>query len=234
MLADKDKNIYLFSLDVECDRNTSDGDEFTGRVPGNIDRYLEFLNKHNAHCTFFVMGNIARKYPEMLRKIEDQGHEVGCHSNLHTPLTEMDEASFKEDLQNNIASVKDAGIQSVRGFRAPFFSLTDKTPWAYKVMQEEGITYSSSVIPVKNPTYCWEGFNPRPSKFMHGVWELPMSTSGLPVLKDAFPEFSDKAFFRYLMFRNRDTVFDKLARLIQDDFQIMSYSRYIEKELEGK
>jgi hypothetical protein len=52
--------------------------------------------------------------------------------------------------------------------------------------------------------------------------------------KDAFPEFSDKAFFRYLMFRNRDTVFDKLARLIQDDFQIMSYSRYIEKELEGK
>ena len=153
------KNIFLFSIDVEDDRCTEqDNKYFSGKVPSNTKKYLNLLKAHKMKSTFFVLGNIARKYPELLRQIEDEGHEIACHSNMHIPLTQLDEKSFTKDLEKNISAIIEAGVSKPIGYRAPCFSMTDKTQWAYKVLEKFNFTYSSSVLPAKNPHYGWNGF----------------------------------------------------------------------------
>jgi polysaccharide deacetylase family protein (PEP-CTERM system associated) len=201
------ENVFLFSVDVEDDRPGPDNqNEFSGRVPGNVDRYLDFLKKHRMTCTFFVLGNIARKYPDLLRKIEDHGHEIACHSDQHRPMDQLDKTSFKVDLERNLAAIKEAGIAKVSGFRAPFLSLTESSSWAHGVLAEMGFTYSSSVLPAKNPHYGWDGFAKEPTLCEGGVWEIPITLSGFPVLN---VPFGGGVYFRALPYSLVATLFSR-------------------------
>lgn len=169
--------LFLFSIDLEDIRfRMKDGDRYAGRVPAMTHRYLDFLSRHKMKCTFFTVGDVARAYPSLVKEIADEGHEIACHSDVHIPLDKLGKEKFKDDLLRNIESIRKAGVNEVTGFRAPVFSLTKQTSWAYDILSELGFKYSSSVLPAASPLYGWPEFGAA-SKLMSNVLEIPMTVS---------------------------------------------------------
>lgn len=170
---------FLFSVDLEDVRMLlPDGDRYRERVPANVDRYLEFLESHGCRATFFTVGDVARRYPELIARIAEAGHELACHTSDHTPLERLGPDGLRRDLEANVGDLEKAGAPRARGFRAPIFSLTERTAWAYDVLRDLGFKYSSSVLPHANPMYGWDGFGGSCVQTPSGVWELPLSVSG--------------------------------------------------------
>lgn len=172
------KSTYLFSIDLEDVRfGLEDGDRYEARVPANTHRYLDWMDKYGFRCTFFVVGNIAAAYPELVKEIYDRGHEIGCHTLSHIPLDKRTPESFQKDLEENLDLLYKCGIpkEEIKGFRAPIFSLTEETKWAYEVLKKLGFSYSSSVLPAKNPLYGWENFGQKNRTMDNGILEIPMS-----------------------------------------------------------
>lgn len=166
---------YLFGVDLEDVRLQAPGGErYAPRVAHNVARYLDFLRRHDARGTFFVVGEVARAEPDLIRRIAGEGHEIACHSDRHVPLDRQDPATFREDVVRNVEALLSAGAVKVDGYRAPCFSLTEATRWAWPVLAELGFTWSSSVLPARSPLYGWPGFGQAP-RGMDGVLELPMT-----------------------------------------------------------
>jgi polysaccharide deacetylase family protein (PEP-CTERM system associated) len=117
------------------------------RFPQNIDRILKLLQKHNQTATFFCMGWIARKYPDEIRKIAELGYEVGCHSNMHQLIHSLTPSAYKQSMKDAILSIEDITGTPVRSYRAPGFSLTKETLWAYDILAELGIENDCSIFP---------------------------------------------------------------------------------------
>lgn len=177
-LGDQDKPVYLFSIDLEDVRTMVEGGErYRPRVVETTRRYLRFLERLGARCTFFCVGRTVRENVGLIKEIAAAGHELACHTDLHRPLTELTPQAFREDLRRNIGSLREAGVEDVIGFRAPMFSLVERTAWAHEVLGEEGIEYSSSVLPAKSPLFGWEGFGSVPRR-VGRVMELPMTLRG--------------------------------------------------------
>ncbi len=171
-----EKSIYLFSIDLEDVRLwMPNGEKYKERVPANTHAYMNWLNKHNFKCTFFTVGEVAEKYPWLIKEIIDEGHEIACHTNKHIPLDKQNPEDFKADLKLNVQYLNYAGAKDIVGFRAPIFSLTEKTKWAYEILTEFGFTYSSSVLPAKSPLYGWPDFGKLPKKINKQLIEIPMT-----------------------------------------------------------
>lgn len=172
---------YLFSVDLEDPRDTAiNGATYPDRVPHNTERLLALLQQQRAKTTFFVVGDIARRHPQLIRSIVSEGHEIACHTTSHVPLTQRTPEQFRADLEQNIALLQAAGAPDIRGFRAPIFSLTQATPWAYAVLKDLGIVYSSSVLPAPNPLYGWPEHGSA-VRDHDGVLEIPLTL--LPLLR---------------------------------------------------
>ena len=170
------KKHFLFSVDLEDVRHRMpDGERYEERVPLMTERYLHFLELHGMKATFFIVGDVAKKYPELVKKIVHAGHEVGCHTNKHVPLTEQSKETFRADLDENMEHLFNAGVKALYGFRAPVFSLTERSQWAYEVLIELGFVYSSSVLPAKNPLHGWENFGRDFKLIQNAIWELPIT-----------------------------------------------------------
>jgi polysaccharide deacetylase family protein (PEP-CTERM system associated) len=166
---------FLFSVDVEDPRlELADGESLPERVPVLVDRYLDFLRPRGAHGTFFVVGEVARRHPETIRRIGAEGHELACHSDSHMPLDRLGQARFRDDLRRNLEALEEAGGTGIRGYRAPCFSLTAEAGWAYEALAEAGCTYSSSVLPARSPLYGDPGFGTK-ARLIEGVVELPVT-----------------------------------------------------------
>ncbi len=167
---------YLFSIDLEDVRLLMpDGERHAERVPQMTDRYLEWLALRDARCTFFVVGDQAERYPELIAQIAHAGHEIACHTSTHAPLTTMNAETFRADLRRNVELIERCGVARPVGFRAPVFSLTQQTSWAHEVLADEGFIYSSSVLPAASPLFGWPGFGQAPRRMQSGIVELPMS-----------------------------------------------------------
>lgn len=170
--------IYLFSVDLEDIRLSIPNGvaRHAERVPTLTRRYLDFLEQdlNGSRATFFTVGEVARMYPSLIREIAERGHEVALHSHRHIALTELGPDGFKTDLDQSIQALESAGIREMKGFRAPTFSLTEKTAWAFEILEKRGFTYSSSVLPAKNPLFGWAEFGPS-ARRVGGILELPMS-----------------------------------------------------------
>jgi polysaccharide deacetylase family protein (PEP-CTERM system associated) len=174
---------FLFSIDLEDVRSMiPDGHRYAERVPLLVGRYLDILARRGLRCTFFTVGDVARRYPALVRELAAAGHEIACHGSDHIPLDRMGPDRFRDDLARNLADLADAGAGEVRGFRAPVYSLTERTRWAWEVMAELGIRYSSSVLPARHPLHGWPGYSREVSLTEPGVWELPFSLTGVPGL----------------------------------------------------
>jgi polysaccharide deacetylase family protein (PEP-CTERM system associated) len=171
----------LFSVDLEEFYPATPGsDARSTALPELVAHYLELLRRHDARCTFFVVGGVASRYPELLRTIAADGHELGCHGAFHRTLDEFTPEGFAADLRANREAVEAAAGGRVAGFRAPLLSLTGDTAWAHEVLAAEGFTYSSSVLPAPNPLYGWAEFGPAPRR-TGGILEIPVTLARLPV-----------------------------------------------------
>jgi polysaccharide deacetylase family protein (PEP-CTERM system associated) len=172
---------YLFSVDLEDPRDTAiNGARHPDRVPHNTERLLTLLQQQRVKTTFFVVGEIARRHPQLIRSIVSDGHEIACHTTSHVPLTQRTPAQLRADLDENIALLKAAGANDICGFRAPIFSLTQATPWVYDVLKDMGFAYSSSVLPAPNPLYGWPEHGTAVREH-NGIIEIPVSL--LPLLR---------------------------------------------------
>jgi polysaccharide deacetylase family protein (PEP-CTERM system associated) len=115
---------------------------------------LELLARHGWRSTFFVLGDVVREHPELIRRMVREGHELACHGMSHRPLWRATPDSFRAELREFRATVEAVlGHFPVTGFRAPTFSIDHSTPWALAVLAEEGYRYDSSVFPMRVKTY---------------------------------------------------------------------------------
>ena len=166
---------YLFSVDVEDPRlDLPDGERLPARVPALIDSYLNLLRRHESQGSFFFVGEVARRHPEIVARVAAEGNELGCHSDTHIPLDRLGQAPFRDDLLRNLDSLRAAGAGEIKGYRAPCFSMIAETGWAYEILAELGFTYSSSVLPARSPLYGNPRFGAGP-RLIEGVVELPVT-----------------------------------------------------------
>ncbi len=166
---------YLLSIDLEDVRFRMDNGKYLPeKLVINVIEYLSFLEKHDAKVTFFTVGDIAVHYPDLIKEITKKGHEIACHSLNHGHIDNHTPESFYKDISECKELLLKAGAETVIGYRAPRFSLTSETQWAYGMLAKAGFTYSSSVLPAKNPIYGWENFG-NAVKIMDGIIEIPMS-----------------------------------------------------------
>lgn len=118
-----------------------------------LDRYLDaILNKLDERrfkATFFCVGEMGRLFPQVVRKIQKRGHEIGCHSNTHTWLNKMSEQECREDTHTAVDSLEQCIGEKVKSYRAPAFSIGESNKWAFGILAENGIERDSSVFPAK-------------------------------------------------------------------------------------
>ena len=154
--------------------------ECESRVLRNTRRLLDLFERHGVEATFFVLGWTAEQTPGLVEEILAHGHEVASHGYSHTPLTRMTPDEFGRDLQRSVEVLRAAGAHDVAGYRAPSFTITRETLWAYDVLAECGFRYDSSVFPVGfHPDY---GLADAPLEIHtteSGIIELPLSVAEL-------------------------------------------------------
>jgi polysaccharide deacetylase family protein (PEP-CTERM system associated) len=158
----------------------------TARVRVSLEPILEMLSRRRIVCTFFVLGEVARQHPDLVRELHSAGHEIACHGMTHIPLWRLTETEFRGELREFKEVIKgiDPSI-SVVGFRAPTFSLDSRTSWALRVLDEEGFAYDSSIFPFANHVYGVPGAPLTPYKPDFGditkswdagrLWEFPLA-----------------------------------------------------------
>jgi polysaccharide deacetylase family protein (PEP-CTERM system associated) len=123
-------------------------------VREGVDVILALLRRHAVRATFFVLGDVAARFPELVREIAAGGHELASHGMTHRPLWALDRESFRQELRDSCAAVQAAAPGTeVVGFRAPTFSLDRSTAWALDVLREEGFLYDSSIFPLRVKLY---------------------------------------------------------------------------------
>ena len=126
--------------------NESSWGDFEYRLKENLDRILTLLNDSDTKATFFCLGWVARKYPDIIKLISSSGHEIGSHSNSHQLIYRHDRSFFRNDLEISIKSLEDITGKKVTSYRAPGFSLVEKTMWAFTELVAQGIEYDCSIF----------------------------------------------------------------------------------------
>ena len=132
-----------------------DWDSLESRVEHNTGLVLDLFAQAGVTGTFFTLGWVAARHPALIRRIVAAGHEIASHGWDHTRVFTMDAAAFRDDLRRARIALEDAGGVAVTGYRAPSFSIDARTPWAHRVLAEEGYAYSSSVAPIAHDHYGW-------------------------------------------------------------------------------
>lgn len=149
------------------------------RVERNIDIALALLDEAKAHATFFTLGWIAKRYPGIVRRIVDNGHELASHGYGHQRVSELSRSEFNEDISRAKKILEDLSGIPVIGYRAPSFSIGADNLWALDLLQEAGYQYSSSIYPIRHDHYGM----PDAPRFAHyprgndGMLELPPTTA---------------------------------------------------------
>lgn len=154
----------------------SQWDSVPCRVERNVDRVLELLARHHAHGTFFTLGWVAERYPQLVRRIADAGHEVASHGYAHERASDLSPEAFKADIRLAKAVLEDITGAAVSGYRAPSFSIGSANLWAHDCIAEVGYRYSSSVYPVKHDHYGIPDAPRFPWRLPNGLVEVPVST----------------------------------------------------------
>ncbi|MDZ7634140.1 MAG: DUF3473 domain-containing protein [Bacteroidales bacterium] len=132
--------------------------EPTVRVLNNTMRLLDLLSEHNTIATFFILGEVARTYPELVRNISEHGHELGIHGYSHDRYYNMTPVKAKEEIVSSKHLIEDITGKEVLGHRAPEFSIGKNNLWVLDLLLDAGIKYDSSIFPVKSDRYGWPGF----------------------------------------------------------------------------
>ena len=156
-----------------------DWDSLALRVEDNVLRILDMFAEADVSATFFTLGWVAQRHGPLMRKIVDAGHELASHGYDHTRVFTFDRTEFAEDIRKAREILEDASGVRITGYRAPSFSIDQRTPWAYMELHEQGYAYSSSVAPVVHDHYGWReaprfAFKPLP---WSDLIEIPVTTA---------------------------------------------------------
>lgn len=162
---------YNLRIDIK------DWDKCEFRLLMSTNRILKILEKHNVNATFFVLGWVADRAPELIREIEMRGHEIATHGYSHRLITNMTPAEFEEDLIKAISSINACVSSTVIGYRAPSFTITKKTLWVIEILIKYGIKYDSSIFPIGfHPDYGIPD-SPLDIHELMGLIEVPLSVA---------------------------------------------------------
>ena len=154
----------------------SDWDNMPLRVERNTFRLLELFAKYNIKSTFFVLGWVAKRCPNLIKAIIEQGHELASHGFAHQRALGMTKNAFKSDVETSKKIIEDISGVKILGYRAPSFSVNDSNTWIYDVLIELGFKYSSSTYPIEHDLYGvpnWPRFAYRREE---GILEIPVPT----------------------------------------------------------
>ncbi len=157
-----------------------DWDWYESRVERNVSRLLDLLDAYRAQATFFVLGWVAERHPQLIRAIHARGHEVASHGYAHQLIYTQTRDQFREETRRSKHILEDAIGQQIIGYRAASYSITKQSYWALRILQEEGFRYDSSIFPIHHDRYGIPGS----LRFCHvieghggaGLVELPPST----------------------------------------------------------
>ncbi|MBL4829993.1 MAG: polysaccharide deacetylase family protein [Aliivibrio sp.] len=158
--------------------STSDwGTKYPSRVETSTKLALELFAQHNCKATFFVLGWVAEKHPQLIKQIVDEGHELACHGYMHQKANTQSVSEFKDDVSRCKSLLEDLSGTQIYGYRAPSFSIDPTNEWTFEVLHQLGFTFSSSTYPVEHDHYGapdWPRFKHlRPE----GITEIPIPTT---------------------------------------------------------
>lgn len=154
-------------------------DALPSRVEANTHRVLDLLSEHDVQATFFLLGWVAERAPQLVAEIARRGHEVACHGFAHRLVYRLGPQQFRADVARARARIEDLIGQPVRGFRAASYSIVAGTEWALDVLIEQGFTYDSSIFPIRHDLYGIPTFSRRPVRVRRPageILEIPPST----------------------------------------------------------
>lgn len=148
------------------------------RVEKNTGKILQLLAERGIKATFFVVGWVAERYPQLVKDIATGGHEIGCHSYLHRRIYTLTKEEFREDTRKAKMILEEISGQSVFGYRAPTYSITKKSLWALAILHELGFRYDSSIFPIHHDMYGIPDAPRFPYALPeHDMMEYPISTA---------------------------------------------------------
>jgi polysaccharide deacetylase family protein (PEP-CTERM system associated) len=189
----------------------SDWDDLPQRVERNGHAVLDLFEEAGVKATLFTLGWVADRYPRLLRRAAEAGHEIASHGWDHKRVFTMEASEFRADLERARAAIEDASGATPRGYRAPSFSIDARTPWAHRVLAELGYAYSSSVAPIAHDHYGWRdaprfAFRPLGDS---SLVELPVTTVEVGGRRLAA---GGGGFFRLLPYRFSTWAIDRVNR----------------------
>lgn len=196
------------SFDIECYYQIISKDylsqslEPTEEVERNTAYILDLLADKNRKATFFYLGNVARKFPALVRRTIDEGHELGVHGDHHLYIDRLTPDQFRKELGTAIESIQQAAGANVTCHRAPAFSIKQGNLWALDVLAEAGLSFDSSIFPFRGRRYGIEDWPTKPTRLDSGMWEIPLSTidtsfGRLPCLGGGYFRLLPYAYTRY-------------------------------------
>jgi polysaccharide deacetylase family protein (PEP-CTERM system associated) len=173
-------------------------DEWDGRecrIERNVNRILDMLSQRCIHGTFFTLGWIAQRYPQLVRRIVAEGHELASHGYGHERASDLSESAFTQDITQAKKLLEDLSGSAVLGYRAPSFSIGVGNLWAFDCLARAGYIYSSSVYPIKHDHYGMPDSPRFAYRLGNGLLEIPVTT--LRVMNRNLPS-SGGGYFRLL------------------------------------
>ncbi|MGJ8674730.1 MAG: XrtA system polysaccharide deacetylase, partial [Pseudoalteromonas sp.] len=154
----------------------SDWSSITPRVGNNTHRLIDLFNEHGIKATFFTLGWVAEHCPDVVKRIVDEGHELGSHGSNHRRTTTMTRDEVFEDIRISKDKLEQASGRALLGYRAPSFSINKTNEWVFDILVEQGFKYSSSTYPIEHDLYGvpdWPRFKHMRKE---GIIEIPVPT----------------------------------------------------------
>ena len=189
MAQENSRVVNAMSIDVEDYFHVSvfDGvvprsswDRMESRVCANTERLLDLFDEFKVRSTFFVLGWVGERHPDLVKSIARRGHEVASHGYAHRLIYDQTPTTFREDVRRAKRILEDASGRRVAGYRAPSYSITPRSLWALDVLVEEGYQYDSSIFPIRHDRYGIPISGRRPYQIERNVGtltEVPGSTT---------------------------------------------------------
>jgi len=208
---------WFHILDEETTKSEKEWSQYESRMQVNMDRIFGLLEKHQQKATFFCLGWIAEKHPEIIKQIDSYGFEIASHSYSHQLIYEQSKESFTTDLERSVKTIEDLIGKKVTSYRAPGFSLKEGDEWVFDVLLEQGIDTDCSIFPAGRGHGGYPSFgSAEPAILEVGgkeIKEFPMNVTELLGKKIVF---SGGGYFRFFPY-------SYIKRLTKKSDYVMTY-----------
>jgi len=184
----------MMSVDLEdyfCDLPFEKWSKYESRVLKTTNKILDLFEKNKVKATFFTLGYIGEKFPDLIKEIDSRGHEIASHSYAHLDIRKVTKEKFESDLKKSVEILEKITGKKILGFRAPYFSIDKKSFWAMEILSKY-FTYDSSIFPVKTPLYGIKNaprniykpniIDPTIIDSKSSLIEIPMATDRIPII----------------------------------------------------